>query len=261
MTTINYERRGAGTPLVLIHGIGSRWQMWLPVMDALAERHDVIAVDIPGFGGSPAPELGYEPGVPTLCTLLEEFWAELGIERPHVSGNSMGGQIALEFARRDTVRSVSALSPGGFLTEAQTRVARLQLKISRGGTKLIRPYARALTASALGRKALISGVVAHAERIEPEQAALMIEGAADATWFDEMLDWLKDNAFTEVTRTTIPVTIAWGSKDRLLPPRGAAQALSLFPDARYVRLENCGHVPTYDDPELVAKVMLQTAAD
>jgi hypothetical protein len=117
---INYHRRGSGTPLVLIHGIGSRWQMWLPVMD------------------------------------------RLGIERPHVSGNSMGGQ---------------------------TRFVRIQLKVARGGTKLLRPVARQITATSLGRIAVLSGVVAHPSRVDPEEAALMIEGGADAAWFEVMLYW------------------------------------------------------------------------
>ncbi|MFD1048194.1 alpha/beta fold hydrolase, partial [Kibdelosporangium lantanae] len=51
---INYERRGSGTPLVLLHGIGHRWQAWEPVLDRLALHHDVIAVDLPGFGLSPS---------------------------------------------------------------------------------------------------------------------------------------------------------------------------------------------------------------
>jgi pimeloyl-ACP methyl ester carboxylesterase len=51
--SLAYDRRGAGEPLVLLHGIGSRWQIWSRTLDALAERHEVWAVDFPGFGASP----------------------------------------------------------------------------------------------------------------------------------------------------------------------------------------------------------------
>jgi pimeloyl-ACP methyl ester carboxylesterase len=58
---INFDRRGAGEPPVLIHGIAHRWQAWEPLLDALAERHDVIAIDLSGFGKSPDPPAGCRP--------------------------------------------------------------------------------------------------------------------------------------------------------------------------------------------------------
>ena len=260
MTTINYERRGSGTPLILVHGIASRWEMWLPVIDALAAHHDVIAVDVPGFGQSPKPAEGTPAGLPSMCGMLEEFWAELGIERPHVAGNSMGGMIALELARRGTVASACALSPGGFQSESDTRFIRAQLNASYAGARRIAPYAGTITKTSVGRALLMSGVVHHPGRIPADEAALAVRGMAECTWFRPNLDWLGDNAFRDVTHTSMPVTIAWGTHDRLLRPKLAARALALFPDARYVKLPDCGHVPTYDDPELVARVMLDAAA-
>ncbi|HCU52375.1 MAG TPA: alpha/beta hydrolase, partial [Micromonosporaceae bacterium] len=55
------QRRGSGSPLVLIHGIGHRWQAWEPVLDELAEHHEVLAIDLPGFGKSPVPDGGMPP--------------------------------------------------------------------------------------------------------------------------------------------------------------------------------------------------------
>ena len=73
------------------------------MIDALAEHHDVIAADVPGFGRSPSLDPGVEPTVFALADAFERFFEELGLRRPHVAGNSMGGGIVLELARRGAV--------------------------------------------------------------------------------------------------------------------------------------------------------------
>jgi pimeloyl-ACP methyl ester carboxylesterase len=81
---LNHHRVGTGEPLVLIHGVGSRWQVWEPVIDTLAAHFDVIAIDLPGFGGSdPLPHTT----VDTLTDALHAFLTEQGLERPHLAGN------------------------------------------------------------------------------------------------------------------------------------------------------------------------------
>jgi pimeloyl-ACP methyl ester carboxylesterase len=64
-----------------------------------------------------------------------------------------------------------------------------------------------------------------------------------------------DYQWTE--RLDVPVTIAWGTRDRLLPPRQGARARARRPEARHVSLPGCGHVPFSDDPPLVTRVLLE----
>lgn len=108
---LNHHRSGHGDPLLLIHGIGSRWQMWEPVIGTLAAQHEVIAIDLPGFGDSPMPAPGTAPGLDSLTSLVQAFAEQIGVGRPHVAGNSLGGLIALELAKRGQARSATALSP------------------------------------------------------------------------------------------------------------------------------------------------------
>jgi pimeloyl-ACP methyl ester carboxylesterase len=108
---LNHYRAGNGGPLVLIHGIGSRWQMWEPVIDRLVAEREVIAIDLPGFGASPMPPVGTPAGVDSLVSLVLEFLSEIGVERPHSAGNSLGGLIVLELAKRGLVRSATASPP------------------------------------------------------------------------------------------------------------------------------------------------------
>jgi pimeloyl-ACP methyl ester carboxylesterase len=121
---LNHYRAGSGDPLVLVHGIGSRWQIWEPVLGALAAEYDVLALDLPGFGDSPMPPPGTPPGVDSLTSLVEQFLGEVGFDWPHVAGNSLGGLIALELARHGVARSATALSPAGFASPAETAYAR-----------------------------------------------------------------------------------------------------------------------------------------
>ena len=97
MTThLAYTRKGSGEPLVLIHGIGHRRQAWNPVLDVLAQQYDVIAVDLAGFGESDPYPAGTAYSMENACAILSQNFAEWGISRPHVVGNSLGGAIALE---------------------------------------------------------------------------------------------------------------------------------------------------------------------
>ncbi len=91
-----HERSGSGAPLVLVHGLGHNRGAWDPVRDALADERDVVAVDMPGFGESaPLPD-GTRATVEAIADAVAATVAELGIENPHVAGNSLGGAVALE---------------------------------------------------------------------------------------------------------------------------------------------------------------------
>jgi pimeloyl-ACP methyl ester carboxylesterase len=257
---LNHTRTGSGEPLVLMHGIGSRWQIWEPVLGRLAARYDVIAVDLPGFGASPMPPHGTPPGIDSLVRLVSEFLAELGVDRPHVAGNSMGGQMALEMAARGLVRSATALSPAGFASPAEMRYGRASLWVSVRLARRTDRYARSMFATATGRRLGLSLFVARPERLSAGEAAENTNALAHAPWFDETLPSLRPLDFPPDRAIGVPVTIAWGRKDRLLVPRQARRAARAIPRARVMMLHGCGHVPTWDDPDLVASVILEGAA-
>src|SRR4051812_23651143 len=111
---LSHHRVGSGDPVLLIHGVGSQWQIWEPVIERVAREREVIAVDLPGFGGSPTLPIGVVPNVKALTDAAVGFMDRLGIERPVVGGNSLGGVIALELAARGRAKAVVAVSPAGF---------------------------------------------------------------------------------------------------------------------------------------------------
>jgi pimeloyl-ACP methyl ester carboxylesterase len=252
---LNYHRTGSGEPLVLIHGIGSRWQMWEPVLARLQAQRDVVALDLPGFADSPAPAPGTPPGVASLTRLVAEFFDDLGLERPHVAGNSLGGWISLELAKQDRARSATALSPAGFHNQREGAFQRTSLWTLVRGARLLAPRADRLMSSRAMRVVALGQVAAHPSRIPPSDAAASVRALAHAAWFDETLPAIVSDHFAGGQAIRVPVTIAWGERDRLLLPRQAARAARAVPAARMITLHGCGHVPTYDDPEQVAQLV------
>jgi pimeloyl-ACP methyl ester carboxylesterase len=253
---LNFHRTGAGSPLVLIHGIGHRWQAWQPVLPLLAENHDVIAVDLPGFGASPAPDGGVPSDIRVSVRLLADLLAEMGIVRPHVAGYSLGGAMSLEMAALDLCASATAFSPAGFFTEAERRRAVRLLKRLRATTFAPASMIRMTMSSPRLRDQSFRALVAHPERISPqtgyEDALAMRRGRGFRVVANAARGYRFDSALVT------PTTVAWGAVDRIFPVTQAEVAKSRLPQARHLVLDDCGHVPMSDNPELVATTILET---
>lgn len=256
--SLAYRRTGSGEPLLLLHGIGHHHQAWDPVIPVLALEREVIAVDLPGFGASaPLPDgVAYdEAGV---VPVLGAFCEELGVDRPHVAGNSLGGLLALALGREKLVRSVTTLSPAGFWTQSERRYAFSTLRaMRRAALSMPVPLIERLSRTPAGRAALTSSIYARPTRRSPEAVVAETLALREATGFHRTLTAGRSVLFTDDVRG-MPVTIAWGSRDRLLLRRQGVRAKSVIPAARLVRLPGCGHVPMNDDPALVARVILDT---
>ncbi|MEW2495355.1 alpha/beta fold hydrolase [Streptomyces nodosus] len=254
--TVSYERTGAGAPLLLLHGIGHHRQAWDPVVDILATERDVIAVDLPGFGASPALPDGLPYDLSTVVPALGSLCEALEIDRPHVAGNSLGGLIALELGRERLVRSVTALSPAGFWTGAERRYAFAVLLAMRNtARRMPLPVVERMSRTAAGRTMLTSTIYARPGRRSPEAVVAETLALARAAGFTETLRAGTTVRFTEDV-PGLPVTVAWGTRDRILVRRQGVRAKQIIPRARLVRLPGCGHVPMNDDPALVARVIL-----
>ncbi|GHI09376.1 alpha/beta fold hydrolase [Streptomyces cellostaticus] len=254
--TVCYARVGRGEPLVLLHGIGHHRQAWDPVVDILATERDVIAVDLPGFGASPGLPGGLDYDLPTTNAVLGALFETLELDRPHVAGNSLGGLLALELGREKLVRSVTALSPAGFWTEAERRYAFAVLLTMRGiAQRLPLPLVERLSHTAAGRTALTSTIYGRPARRSPEAVVAETLALVGATGFDATLRAGSTVRFTD-DLPGVPVTVAWGTRDRILVRRQGVRAKTIIPRARLVRLPGCGHCPMNDDPALVARVIL-----
>lgn len=253
-----HDRKGSGEPVVLIHGIGHRRQAWTPVFERLAEHYDVIAVDLAGFGDSPNYPADVAYDMDNACRDLLENFDEWGIERPHVVGNSLGGAIALELASRGLASSATVLSPAGFFRRFDLLRALAILVVLKVTSMVPDVVLRAVARRAIGRKLIGQTLYAHPERHDFE-----------ATYGDA-LALKRCTAFFSVVRAAltyrfdrpvnVPTTVAWGTRDLILPPAQAEVAEARLPNAVHVPLEDAGHVPMYDVPEEVVELVHATVA-
>ncbi|HEX5225291.1 MAG TPA: alpha/beta fold hydrolase [Solirubrobacteraceae bacterium] len=259
--SINHHREGSGDPIVLLHGIGHHWQAWGPVVGLLAGELDVLACDSPGFGASAPLARGIEPTVPAYADAFEWFFAELGLRRPHVAGNSMGGAIALELARRRSVRSATAFSPAGFWTAAEARFCRLSLLALADTPVRARPAVEALARTRSGRSVLFRQTFGFPARLPAEEAVATLRDAWASPAFDRALELLPEYRCEAIADLRdVPVTVAWGTRDLLLPYRTQApRARKLLPTATHLAL-GAGHVPFYDDAPAAAAAIRATVA-
>jgi pimeloyl-ACP methyl ester carboxylesterase len=250
-----FDSHGSGSPLVLLHGTGSHRGMWDPVIGTLARERRVIAVDLPGFAASANEHA--DPSPAGLTDAMERWFADQGLDRPHVAGNSLGGGIALELARRRAVASATALSPIGFWTPRELAFAQRSLRASRAIVRRLRPAMPALTRTAAGRVALFSQIYGRPWRLPPDDALAALDAFVDGPAFDAVLEAAGHYRFGAGDELRgAAVTIAWGTRDALLIPRQAERARRSLPWAQHVALKGCGHVPCSDDPEAVAAVLL-----
>ncbi|MGK5729798.1 alpha/beta fold hydrolase [Streptomyces sp. URMC 124] len=253
---VSYERLGSGEPLVLLHGIGHHLQAWDPVAGILAAERDVIAVDLPGFGNSPALPDGVTYDLRGVVPVLAALFEALDLDRPHVVGNSLGGLLALQLAHEKLVRSTTVLSPAGFWTEGERRYAFGVLRAMRRGAESLPPRAVArLARTAAGRAALTGTIYARPGRRSPDAVMAETRALRECTAFEPTLEAGRSILFTHDI-VDVPVTVAWGAHDRLLLRRQGIRAKKVIPEARLIRLPGCGHVPMNDDPALVARVIL-----
>jgi pimeloyl-ACP methyl ester carboxylesterase len=256
--SLNHHRTGSGEPLVLVHGIGSQWQVWQPLFPHLAPHREVIAVDLPGFGESPALPDGVEPTPQALADAVVELLDDLGLERPVVGGNSLGGWISLELGRRGRARACGPIDPAGFQLPRERLYSTTRLRIEYSAARLVlrSGVARAMVRNPLTRAPFFSPMMTKPWRLSAEDAERTVRNLASSPGFLATLEVLGRATFAAGHEVRVPVTLMWGTHDFLLLPRQAHRALRVLPSARLHWLKRSGHVPTWDAPEEIARELL-----
>ncbi len=253
-------RHGTGRPLVLVHGLGSSHRTWDLVAPALSQQRELVLVDLPGFGRSPALE-----GDVTIATLTDALagWLHAeGLGEADVVGSSMGARMVLELARRGHRGKVVALDPGGFWNERQVKVFGASITASVAAVRRAQPLLPALTSRAAGRTALLAQFSAAPWSLPQDLVLRELRGFTRKA--SPSLDAARRALVSGPPQAGAPVgtlsgvVIGWGRQDRVTTASQAQVAAQRFPDARVHWFEKCGHFPHWDQPDQATRLILES---
>jgi pimeloyl-ACP methyl ester carboxylesterase len=254
-------RAGEGEPVVLLHGFTAHWRHWKPVLADLVARYEVIAPTLAGHNGGPAFPRGMGlDKVSDAGDSLELHLDELGVGSAHFVGNSMGGALALELAKRGRARSVVALSPGGGWEiggPEPERIARFfarQMRMVRASRRQIPRLMRRPGT----RKLAMRDIMRHGELIPPADAIDMSLDPLGCTVVDDVLSSLRAGRahLADLDQVDAPTLIVWGELDRILPlATCSARFTREIPNAEFRVLPRVGHVPMWDNTRLVVQAI------
>jgi len=249
--TIRYLETGrehAGSPIVLIHGFGGDLNNWMFTQPVLAETHRVIALDLPGHGGS-SKEVG-AGDLAALSASVVGLLAALDIPKAHLVGHSLGGAVALRTAldKPSHVASLSLISPAGFGEEIDgSFIAEF---IAAGRRKQLQPVLEKL----FKNKSLVSRDMAEDllkyKRLDGVGAALSTVAAANFAG-NRQKQVLRDRL---AELGTIPVQVIWGTDDEILPVRHAE---GLPTSVRIHVLADAGHMPQMEKAPEVNRLIVE----
>ena len=246
-----------GSTLILLHGFTATWRQYKPLLPLLEPHHRVIIPTLPGHvGGLP---LKKRASPVSISEAFAEQLKERGISDAHFVGCSLGGWMVFEMARFGLARSSLGLSPAGSwrydsdMTEFMRK--------SRASFKLLPyliPVMKLAAGSATLRKKMMAGGVQHGDRMPASEAREHLEKLKRLTIIDEYLDVNIKRMEPLPSDCKTPLRVTWGEFDKVLPFEKFGQPLlDLLGLDSYITLPDCGHDPSYDNPEFVAKTILE----
>lgn len=247
---------GTAPTVLLIHGVGAARVVWAPVLPELARHYDVLVVDLPGHGASTSLD-GADPTCLAVGRRVAASCAELGVVRPHLVGNSLGGWIGLEMAADDAAASLVALAPAG-LRIRPVRPSPVLLA-NRALARRTERIAGALIDNALMRRLVFATGSSNPAALHPGVARGMVHALAQSTAYEVMLDATSRRRFERKAQVHVPTVVVFGDRDLILPP--ANQRPELAPaHAEWQRWERCGHAPMWDHPQRTVELIQHTVA-
>ena len=258
---VAYVVGGEGPTLLLIHGIGGDWRTWEPVLDGLAAQHHVVAVDLPGHGGSAKGAGDYSLGA--LASALRDLTGALGIERATVIGHSLGGGVAMQLSYQfpERCERLVLVSSGGLGRDVGLFLRLATLPGSELFLSLTAPPARSLMnfAAGAGRALHVRASVdaefyarTFAALAEPETRAAFLGTLRGVVGTRGQLVDARDRLYLA---EQMPTLILWGERDGVLPVEHGHDAHEAMPGSWLEIFEGAGHLPQLDDPRRFVDVV------
>ena len=250
-------RAGSGEPVLLLHGFTGAWHHWRPLLGDLVARYEVIAPTLAGHDGGPPYEAGNPMTFHGAADHLERHLDEIAVDTAHVVGNSLGGALALELAKRGRARSVVALAPAGGWSPGDGETERLARFFARQIhlTRALLPRMERIMRRPSVRKLALRDAMRHGELLSPAEAVALSSASARCAIAEKALAALRtdpDLVLRDLDRVSCPVLVASPQFDRILPYElHSPRFRNEIPGVEWRLLPRCGHVPMWDDTQLV----------
>jgi pimeloyl-ACP methyl ester carboxylesterase len=251
-----YEAWRAGRPLILLHGLGMSHAAWNAVTPYLWSTRRVIAFDIAGFGLTPPLPRGAIPTISSLVDGLDRSICELGINVPvDLAGNSLGGCIALEAARRGLARTVVAISPACLWRKRGALHVKYVFGSLRFVTRRFRNLSKAtMRVPWLRELALAVPISVGSRRMPVSDALRTVDDLVQSAAFEET--FANTRSPFSGSDIAVPVRVAFGDRDWILP-KGSQSRQALPAHTTRIRRPRWGHVPMWIDPVGVSQLILE----
>ena len=230
-------RSGQGDPVVVLHGWGGRIESVAPIVNCLRSSMDVVAIDLPGFGESPAP--GGVWGTADYAQFVADVLADLGLERAHFVGHSFGAKTSLYLAATQAaaVDKLVIVGSSGLTSppSAKVRAKRAVSKVARTAGKLGAPGQKL-------RDAVYDRIASQDYKDAGPMRPIMVKVV------NEDIGYL-------LNRVRSSTLLVWGSEDDAVPVAHAQAMESLIPDAGLVVFEGAGHFAYLDEPDRFCRIV------
>ena len=253
-----------GSSIVLVHGIGQYVEHWLSAINALAEHHQVYALDLLGHGKTDKPlDISYTAD--DFSQFVKDFMSALGIEKAHIVGHSLGGAISMRLVLNHTeaVDKLVLVDSGGLGKEVSMAFRILSLPFlgelfthpSRSGSATL------LRMFALDRISITDDYIDHHYQMSalPNAQKSVLKTLRSIVNFLGQVDNSAD--IQRLPSMTNHVLVIWGRQDNLIPETHADIATKGFPNVRVQIIEKCGHLPALEHVEEFNRLLLDFLRD
>jgi pimeloyl-ACP methyl ester carboxylesterase len=235
---VKLHRAGRGPTVLFLHGAGGVPQ-WLPFFDRLAEHYELLVPEHPGFGGSDDPP--WIRSMADLAMFYLDLIEEVGLDRIHLIGNSLGGWLAAEILVRDRshFRSLVQLAPAGIRVKG----------VPCGDNFIWGPE------EALRNLCYDQSIADQILAVTPSEAQMdtMLKNRFAVAKFGWQPRWYNPDLEKWLHRIKLPTLVVWGDDDKIMPPEYGVLWQDRLPAARLIRVKECGHLPHVEHSALVAQ--------
>ena len=239
-----------GKPIVLIHGFSLARELWNAQARALSHAHRAISIDLRGMGASSVPGGPYL--METLAADVAAVLDALSIERVWIAGHSLGGYVALAFARMfaERVAGLALVCSRLAADSPEAAAARYELADRTESEASMEPVLQAFEPrlfapeTLASRQETVEGVRAMIRATDPRGAAAMLRGMA-----------VRDDAGDIAPDLDVPVTVVAGTLDAIIPMAQAEAVAAAFPRGRLLVCERSGHLPMLEEPDRVTEAL------